>query len=123
MGILAVEAFALHSTYHTNKGKSTCLLVFGQYTILTINHVADWIYIHQRKQAQIDKDTTHENTTRIDNDYRVGGKLMTRTKSDYKYKTPVKRSARNCSHMDEWNCHPKNGSGNNDNKYPQHQYL
>ena len=101
MGILAVEAFALHYTYHTNKGKSTCLLVFGRYMILTINHVADWIYIHQRKQAQIDKYVIHENNTRIDNDYRVGGKSMKLTKSDYKYKTLVKRSAQNCSHMDK----------------------
>ena len=36
-------------------------MVFGQYTILQINHAADWIYICQCKQAQKEKDVTQKN--------------------------------------------------------------
>ena len=58
--------------------------------ILPINHVANWRYIRQRKQTQIDNYVIHENTTRIDHDYRVGNKLMTRTKSVFKYENPYR---------------------------------
>ena len=52
IGILAVDDFAVQSTYHRTKFKSPGHLVFGQYTILPFNNIADWIYIHQRKLAQ-----------------------------------------------------------------------
>ena len=51
--------------------KSPGRIVFGQEIILPINHVADWRYMRQSKQAQIDKDTIRENTTIIDHDYRL----------------------------------------------------
>ena len=44
--------------------------------IIPINHVADWRYICQHKQAKIDKDVIRGNNTRIDYNYRVGDKLM-----------------------------------------------
>ena len=56
MGILAVAAFAVRSTYYTTKCKTPGQLVFGPDMILPINYVADWIFIRQRKQAQIDND-------------------------------------------------------------------
>ena len=80
MGILEAAAFAVSSTYHTNKCKSPSQLVFGQKMILPINHVADWRYIHQRKQAQIYKDVIRETTTAINHNYRAVGKLLTKTK-------------------------------------------
>ena len=58
--------------------------------ILPINHVADWRYISQRKQAQIDKAVVWGKTTRIDHGYIVGNKVMTRTKSSFKYETPYR---------------------------------
>ena len=85
MGILAAAAFAVRSTYHMTKYKTPGQLVFGPDTILPINYVADWRFIRQRKQAQIDKDVIRENSTRIDHDYILGDKLMTRTNSAYKY--------------------------------------
>ena len=91
MVILSAAAYAVHSTYHTAKDKSTIQLVFGRDMILPINHVSDWRYIRQSKQAQIDNDVIHENTTRIDHDYRVGDKVTTKTKSAYKkilFKSP-----------------------------------
>ena len=85
--LLGKEIISVRSTYHTNKGKSTCQIVFGRDMILPINHLADWRYIHQIKKAQIDKYVIRENTTGINRNYRVGNKLMTITKSSYKYKT------------------------------------
>ena len=55
--------------------------------IIPINHVAYLIYIPQCKQAQIDKDVIRENTTITDHNYRVGDKVMSKTKSAYKYET------------------------------------
>ena len=90
MEILAAAAFVVRSTYHTAKGKSPGQLFFGRDMILPINHVVDWRYIRQRKQMQIDNDIIQENNNRIDQDYRVGDKVITLTNSAYKYKTPYR---------------------------------
>ena len=90
MGILATAYFAVRYVYHRTKVKSPGQLVFGRDMILRINHVAYWRYIHQHKQAQIEKYTIRENSTRIDHNYRVGNKFMIRNNSAYKYKTPFK---------------------------------
>ena len=71
MGILAAATFALLSTYHRIKDKTPGQLVFGQYMILSIKHVENWGYIRHHKQAQIEKYSIRENSTIIDNDYRV----------------------------------------------------
>ena len=55
MGILAIAAFAVRSTYHIIKNKSPNQLVFGRDMMLPINHVVDWRFIRQKKHAQIDK--------------------------------------------------------------------
>ena len=82
----------LCSTLHVpqEKGKSPGQICFGRCMILPINHVADWRYMRQRKQVKIDKDVIREKTTRIDHNYRVGYKVMTKTKSVYKYETLFK---------------------------------
>ena len=85
MGILAAAAFAVRYTYHTTKGKSPGQIVFGQDTIIPINHVAGWMYKRQRKQVQIDKDIIRENYTRINNDYRLEDKVMKIIKLAYRY--------------------------------------
>ena len=56
MSIIAAAALEVRSRYHRAKGKSPRQIVFGQEMILPINYAADWRYISQRKQAQIDKD-------------------------------------------------------------------
>ena len=56
MGILTSAAFAVHSTYHTTKGKSRGQIVFGQDMILPINNVSDWRYIRHHKQTQMDNE-------------------------------------------------------------------
>ena len=90
MGILATADFVVRYTYHTTKVKITGQLFFGRDMILPINNVANWRCIRQQKQSQIDKDFIFENTTRINNDYRVGDKVITLTKSAYKYETPFR---------------------------------
>ena len=58
--------------------------------ILPINHIANWKYIRQQKQAQIEKYIICEISTRIDYDYNIVYKLMVRRNRDYKYETPLK---------------------------------
>ena len=70
--------------YHSKKIKIMGQLVFSWDMILPINHVADWRYIGQSKQAQIDKDVICENTTIIDHDYVLGDKVITLNKLAYK---------------------------------------
>ena len=62
--------------------------MFVRDMIIPIKHVADWIFIHQRNQAQIEKDVIHKNSTRIKYDHRVGDKVLLRNKATYKYETP-----------------------------------
>ena len=90
MGILVSSAFAVRSMYHTTRGKIPGQLFFGREMILPINHIADWIYIRQCKQTQIDNDVIREKANRIYHNYIVGDKLMTLTKASYKYETPYK---------------------------------
>ena len=90
MKILATSAFAVRSTYRRTKEKLPGQNFFGQYMILSINHVVDWRYICQHKQTQIEKDVICENTTRINYDYRLGGQVMMRIKTEFKYETLFK---------------------------------
>ena len=84
MGILKVAALEVQSMYQTTEGKNTGLLVFGQDMIPPINHLSDWRYIRQCKQSQIEKYIIRENNTKINHEYIVGDKVLTRTKSAYK---------------------------------------
>ena len=42
LGILAATMYAVRATYHTTLQAYLMQLVFGQYAILNIKHVADW---------------------------------------------------------------------------------
>ena len=55
--------------------------------ILPINHIANWRYISQHKQSQIEKGLICENSTRIDCDYNIRDKFMVRSNQDYKHET------------------------------------
>ena len=62
-GILVVEAFAVHSTFHAAQNKLPDQLDFGRYMIVPIEHVANWRIIYQSKQILIDKNNYRENST------------------------------------------------------------
>ena len=90
MGILAALAFAVRSMNHQTNQKRPSQLVFGQDMILPINHMANWRFIRQHKQAQIDKDVIWENSTRVDHDYTIVYWVMVRKNNYFKYETPFK---------------------------------
>ena len=48
-GIIVATMFAVRASYHTTLQESPMQLLFGQYSILKIKHVADWEHIQQRK--------------------------------------------------------------------------
>ena len=81
MGELAESAFSVRYIYHHIKGEIPVHLVFGRDTNISIVNVENCRYIRQCKQAQIDKDVIHENSKRINNDYRVGDQVSERNKS------------------------------------------
>ena len=59
--------------------------MFGRYMINPIKHVADWIYIRQIKQAQIEKYIIRKNSTKIKYDRGVWDQLFLINKAAYKY--------------------------------------
>ena len=87
MGILSATAFSVQSTYHINKDKSPVQLVFVRDMIIPIKHIADWIYINQCKQVQMEKYIIHEKSTWIKYNHRFLGQVLLINKSAYKYET------------------------------------
>ena len=46
--------------------------------ILPINYLGNWRLRRQRKQVQIEKDVIRENSTRVNQDYRIGDWVIVR---------------------------------------------
>ena len=90
MEILAAAAFAVHFRYHRTKEKIMGELFFSRDTSLPINHISNWRYIRQLKQAQTEKYLICESSTRIDHGYRVRDQIMIRNNKVYKYETLFK---------------------------------
>ena len=90
MEILVSAAFEVRSMYHRTKGKIPGQLVFSRDIILPINHISDWKYIRQYKQAQILKGVIHKNCTRTEHDYKVGYQVTIGRKIVFKNVTPFK---------------------------------
>ena len=57
---------------------------FVQDMILPINHIADWVYIRQRKQAKIEKYVICKNSIKINHNYRIGNQVIIRNNAAYK---------------------------------------
>ena len=74
------------STYHTILQAYPMQLVFGQYTILKIKHVADWEHTRQHKQLKINHDNKRKNMLRNDHQYKVGDKILVKRKKNSKHK-------------------------------------
>ena len=77
--------FAVCATYHTTLQASPTQLLFGQYAILNIKHVADWEHIRQHKQLWIDHNNKQENTRRNNHQYKVGDKILVKRKKNSKH--------------------------------------
>ena len=61
-------------------------LVFGRYDILNIKHVAEWEHIQQRKREQINPNNKRKNMHRNNYQYRVGDKILVKSKKNSKHK-------------------------------------
>ena len=86
-GILQAVSFAVRSTVHTVTRATPMQLVFGRDAILPIRHIADWNYIHSRKQSSINKNNLKENKLRRPFDYTVGQKVLLKNAQTTKFGT------------------------------------
>ena len=74
--LLGSVAWAIHSTHHTILQAIPSQLVFGRDMLLKLKFVADWEAIKLRKQKDVDKNNSRENSLRIHHDYQVGDKVL-----------------------------------------------
>ena len=88
-----MDGHPIGSSFHDKKyvppnfKKKSVQLVFGQDKIPPIKHIANWIYIRQWKQEQIEKGVIRKNFTRINYDYNIGYKVIVIRNQAYKYET------------------------------------
>ena len=75
---LTNAAWAICSTYHTVLKASPGAAIFGRDMLFNIPYIADWNKIGDYRQRQTDLNTQHENNSRVDYDYKVGGKVLVR---------------------------------------------
>ncbi len=71
-------AWAICSTYHTVLKASPGAAIFGRGMLFDILFVADWKQIGDYRQHQTDRSSKHENDKRVDQDYKVGDKILIR---------------------------------------------
>ncbi len=69
-------AWAIRFTYHMVLKASTGAAIFGQDMLFNIPFLADWNKIGDYRQSQTDRNAEHENSKRIDYDYKVGDKVL-----------------------------------------------
>ncbi len=70
-------ARAIHSTYHIVLKASPGAAIFGHDMLFDIPFIADWKQIREFRQRQTDLGNKRENKTRVDYNYKVGGKILT----------------------------------------------
>jgi hypothetical protein len=69
-------AWAIRSTCHMVLKASPGAAIFGRNMLFDIPLVANWCKIGERRQSLTDRGNQHENTTRIDYDYKVRDKVL-----------------------------------------------
>ena len=69
--LLGSVAWAIRSTHHTTLQATPGQLVLGRDMLLTLKFVTDWEAIKLRKQRDVDKKNSRENSLRIHHDYQV----------------------------------------------------
>ncbi len=92
---LSDAARAICSTYHTVLKASPGAAIFGQDMLFDIPLIAGWQKIGEYRQWLIDLDNARENKGRIDNDYKVGQKVLLR-------KEGILRNAESRWHKRPW---------------------
>ena len=84
-GLLAAVMFATRATYHTMLKATPMQLVFGQDAIINMKLIADWEFIHQRKQRIIHQNNLRENSKRKSHKYNIGDKVLQKAAENTKY--------------------------------------
>ncbi len=75
---LTNAAWAICSTYHIVLKASPSAAIFERDMLFDIPFIADWTKIGEHWQLLKDCNTSHENESRIDYDYKVGQKVLIR---------------------------------------------
>ncbi len=70
------KAWAIRSTYHTVLKASPGAAIFRQDMLFDILFVADWCKIGEQRQSLTNCGNQWENAKQIDNDYKVGDKVL-----------------------------------------------
>lgn len=73
---ISAAAFAIRSTVHTTLEASPAQLVYGRDMILPIKFEADWTYIRNKRQKEINRNNARENRSRISHTYSQGDKVL-----------------------------------------------
>ncbi len=69
-------AWAIHCTYHTVLKASPGARIFDCNMLFNIPFIADWNKIGGYRQRQTNLDTAYTNSKQVDNDYKVGNKVL-----------------------------------------------
>ena len=75
---LTNAAWAIHATHHTVLQSMPGAAIFGRDMLFDIPFLADWNKIGEYRQRQTDRNSARENKSRVDWDYKVGGKVLIR---------------------------------------------
>jgi hypothetical protein len=92
---LTDAAWAVCSTYHTVLKSSPGAVIFGRDMLFDILFIADWQKIGERRQQLTDLSNARENEGRIDNDYKVGQKVLV-------WKEGILRKSESIWHRNPW---------------------
>jgi hypothetical protein len=68
--------FALPTIRYLKPPPSPGAAIFGRDMLFDIPYIADWNKIGDYRQRQTDLNTQRENNSRVDYDYKVGGKVL-----------------------------------------------
>jgi hypothetical protein len=103
---LSDTALAFCSTHHTVLKASPGAAIFGWDMLFDILFIAEWKKIGEHRQRLTDLNTTHENESRIDNDSKVGQKILVQNEGILcKADSRCRKTLDNYNSPYEWNNH------------------
>ena len=76
VNFLTSDKWVVRSTYCTVLKASTCTAIFGWDMLFDMPFIADWNKIGRHRQHQTNHNTTCENNTRVEWDYKIGNKVL-----------------------------------------------
>ena len=73
---LAAAAYAIRSTYHTTLEATPAQMVYGRDMLLPIQFQTDWARLQLKRQKEINKNNTRENSKRITHAYALHDQVL-----------------------------------------------